>query len=113
MHMTYDPSVDTEEIWRRIGLEKLRRSLAEVKDLVRGFEQGLTSLPSCNQCARREMMKQIEATGNRLSGEVISLSVLASSLEKALKTAEQTQKELCKNAPAPCQCPEGECTCHE
>ena len=105
--------IDAEDIWKRIGLEKLRESLRAVNALSGQFETALRKLPACNQCARSEILKRIKTSGTDLSGEVVSLSVLASSLQNALVTAEKAKKELCKNAPNPCECSGEKCSCHE
>lgn len=105
-------AIDSEDIWRRVGLEELRQALVRAQGLIEQFEQALHTLPPCNTCARVNLLEQISTAGHHLSGEVTSLSVLASTLKQAVATAEQTQAELAANAPDPCQCSTGECTCH-
>lgn len=105
-------AIDTEDIWRRVGLEELRHALVRARGLMERFEQALRTLPPCNTCARASLLEQIDTAGRHLSGEAASLSVLASTLKQAVASAEQTQAALVVNAPDPCHCSSGQCTCH-
>ena len=107
------PQVESEDLWRRVGLEELRRTLAQVSDLIKDFERALRALPSCNQCARVALLEQIRGAGEALGRQTISLAMLAESLEGAVAAAEQTKAAFTANAPEPCRCPSGPCTCHE
>jgi hypothetical protein len=111
--MTASAGVDTEELWRRVGLQELRQALIQIEELMYGFEKTLRALPPCNTCARAKLVERIQSDSHRLSREITSLSVLAESLKDALSTTEQCTADLTTNAPAPCQCTGGECTCHE
>lgn len=106
-------TIDSEDIWRRVGLDQLRQALVSTQNLAESFEQSLRALPPCNACARVSLLEQIRTTGGRLSGEVTSLSVLADTLKQAVAAAEKTQIDLIANAPYPCQCSKGQCTCHD
>jgi hypothetical protein len=111
--MATSHAVDSEDIWRRVGLGELRLALAQVSELSREFERVLQSLPSCNQCARVALLEQIHGAGKALGRQALSLTVLAESLKGAVATAEQTQAELAEHAPYSCRCPATPCTCHE
>ena len=108
-----DGEIDSEDLWRRVGLDELRQALGRVHGLTERFEQALHTLPPCNACARVNLLEQIHTAGRHLSGEVTSLAVLATTLKQAVAAAEQTQAELAANAPDPCRCSFGQCTCHE
>lgn len=105
--------VDTDDLWRRVGLEELRQALERVTALANEFAGALKALPPCNACARVSLLEQIHTSGRHLSGEAGSLSVLAGALKQAVAAAEQTQAELVANAPSPCRCSSGQCTCHD
>lgn len=111
--MAVSQGIDSEDIWRRVGLEELRRALVQVTDQMKGLEQVLRVLPPCNACARGQLLEQIQTAGSHLSRELVGLTVLAGSLKGAVTTAEQAQAELAANAPDPCRCSSGQCTCHE
>ena len=111
--MSASRSIDSEDLWKRIGLDELRKALAEIELLTGQFVHALQALPPCTKCARAKLISQIGDTGTRLGSKTISLSVLANTLERAVGTAEHTQEELLANAPEPCQCATGSCTCHE
>ena len=111
--MEFVQQPDTADLWRRLGLDELRRSLQHVEGLIHSFEQIVRTLPPCNGCARLKLIAQIEATSKQLSGEVAGVSALAETLKAAVAVAEHTQTELSANAPEPCQCSAGQCTCHE
>jgi len=103
---------DIDALWKRVGLQELREALARTEELIRGFEGALKAMPSCDDCAQVALLDQIRKTGGRLSSETVSLSVLAENLKEAVATAELAQAELGANAPDPCRCPTGLCTCH-
>ena len=105
--------LDSEDLWRRVGLDELRKALVRIEELMYGFEKTLRSLPPCNACARAKLVERIQSDSHRLSREMTTLSVLAESLKGALGTAEQCTTDLTANAPAPCRCTGGACTCHE
>ncbi|MBI4597862.1 MAG: hypothetical protein HY737_05620 [Candidatus Omnitrophica bacterium] len=107
------PELNSEDLWRRVGLDELRQALVRVQGLAAAFENALQTLPPCTACARVALLERIDAAGRDLSGEVTGLSVLASTLKQAVAAAEQTQTELAANALAPCRCSSGECTCHD
>lgn len=106
-------SIDSEDLWRRVGLDELRQTLVRTQTLMQQFEQALRTLPPCNACARVSLLEQVHSAGRHLSVEAGSLSVLAGMLKQAVAAAEQTQTELAANAPPPCRCSSGPCTCHE
>jgi hypothetical protein len=110
--MSAPQAADSEEIWRRVGLEALRQALTQVSGLVKDFERILGSLPSCNQCARLALLEHIQTAGTQLSRQAVSLTVLAESLKGAVAAAERTGVELAEHCPDPCRCPAGRCTCH-
>ena len=103
---------ELEELWKRVGLSELRGSVQKAEGLIRDFEEALRALPPCDECARARLLEQIRGTGGRLSGEVVSLSVLAESLKTAMETAEQARQALEGAPPEPCRCPSGGCACH-
>ena len=105
--------LDTKALWRRVGLDELRQALVRIEELMYGFENTLRSLPPCNACARAKLVERIQSDSHQLSREMTTLSVLAESLKGALGTAEQCTTDLTANAPAPCRCTGGACTCHE
>lgn len=105
--------IDSEDLWRRVGLNELRQALVRARDLMERLDQALRTLPPCNTCARISLLEQIHTVGRYLGNEVSSLSVLASTLKQAVAAVEQTQAELIENAPVPCQCSTGQCTCHD
>ena len=111
--MAATPELNSEDLWRRVGLHELRQALVRTQGLMQEFEQALRTLPPCNACARVNLLEHIHAAGRHLSGEVASLSALAGTLKQAVAAAEQIQTELAANAPAPCRCSSGQCTCHE
>lgn len=111
--MTASAGIDTDELWRRVGLDELRKVLVRIEELLYGFEKTLRSLPPCNACARAKLVERIQSDSNRLSREMTGLSVLAETLKGALSTTEQCTAALTANAPAPCRCTGGACTCHE
>src|SRR3989338_3167269 len=98
------PELNSEDLWRRVGLDELRQALVRTQGLIQEFEQALRTLPPCNACARVSLLEQIHTAGRHLSGEAASLSVLAGVLTQAVAAAEQTQTELAANAPSPCRC---------
>ena len=102
-----------QDLWKQVGLEELRKALKDVEILTRHFEKLLRMLPPCSTCARVNLLQQVHAVGSRLGSEIISLTVLASILKQVMAVAEQAQGELVADAPAPCQCSTGPCTCHD
>ncbi len=106
-------SIDSEDIWRRVGLGELRQELVRTQSLMQEFEQALRTLPPCNACARVSLLEQIHAAGRHLSVASGGLSVLAGTLKQAVAAVEQTQTELMANAPASCRCSSGPCSCHD
>jgi hypothetical protein len=105
--------IDSDDLWRRVGLDELRQALARVENLSSGFEKALRTLPPCNTCARVSLLEQIQTAGRHLSSEAASLSVLAGTLKQAVSAAEKMQAELATNIPEPCQCSSGKCICHD
>lgn len=103
---------DAEGLWRGVGLGELREALKEVEALMRHFEASLRALPPCTACARVNLLQQIRATGSRLGGKIVSLSVLAETLKGAVGAAEQAAAQLAANTPEPCHCPGAQCACH-
>ena len=103
---------DVENIWKRVGLEKLRQQLRQVIVSSKKFEQSLRSLPACNECAKVVLLEHIQKTGRRLSGQVVSLTTLAETLKSTLKATEHVEKILIENAPPPCKCGSQKCSCH-
>jgi hypothetical protein len=112
--MSVEPRVlDSDDLWRRVGLGELRNALQRVERLTRTFEQALRALPPCNTCARGSLLEQIHTVGSHLDRELVGVTVLANSLKEAVAAAEPTREALAAGAPAPCQCGRGPCTCHE
>ena len=107
------PSAETELLWKRVGLEELRRALSRIEALTTGFERALRRLPPCSTCARTNLFGQIRTTSGQLSSETASLSALAATLQQAAAAAEQMEAQLMANVPKPCRCEGGTCTCHE
>jgi hypothetical protein len=101
-----------ERIWRRLGLEELRKALQKVEKLSRQFEGLLKVLPPCNDCARSALLEQIRSSGRSLGIEIVSLTSLAESLREAVEAAEKERSQLMEAPPVPCICPAGLCTCH-
>ncbi|MBI4341649.1 MAG: hypothetical protein HY598_05145 [Candidatus Omnitrophica bacterium] len=105
------PAVESEGLWKRVGLEELRQALERVTALAGEFEAALKALPPCDACARALLLERIEAAGRRLGGAAISVSTLADVLRQAQATAEHAQQELVRCAPESCACPPGQCSC--
>ena len=109
---TYE-SPNSEELWKRVGLHELRDTLEQVTILMNRFEQALQALPPCNHCAQAALLEQVHRTGNQLSGQVVSLTVLAETLKQAVAVSERAHEMLSASQLTPCRCPSGPCTCHE
>jgi len=105
-------TVDTEELWRRVGLARLREALARVGRLSQEFERLLAALPPCDACARAALLKRLREAGTEVSSEAIYLSVLAQSLHKAVEETHHADRQLGAVEAEPCRCPGGPCTCH-
>ena len=106
-------SSETEHLWKRVGLEELRRALSRIEALTTSFEHALQKLPPCSKCARAHLLERIRTASGELSSETASLSVPAATLQQAAAAAEQTEADLMANEPKPCRCEGGPCTCHE
>lgn len=100
-----------EDLWSEIGLQELRSALGRINGLAQDFEHALRLLPPCRSCARAALLEPIRTTGSQLSGAVIGLAALAQTLRQTMKTVEETRGQLAADAPAPCRCPSGPCTC--
>ena len=109
--MAPSSGVDSEELWKRVGLEELRQVLERVTALAREFEEALKALPPCDACAQAMLLERIEASGRRLSGTVISVSTLADVLRHAQVAAEKARQQLVTCAPESCSCLPGHCSC--
>ena len=105
--------VDSDELWRRVGLAELRQALVRTEELMVRFEQTLQTLPPCTTCARAKLLEQLERQTGRLAQEMTGLAVLATTLKQTLVTLEQAEAALQQNVPAPCRCRTDVCTCHE
>ncbi len=105
-------SSDVEMLWKRVGLDELRGHLKDVKALAERFEQALSMLPSCDQCAKLALLDHIEKSGRKLSSQVMNLTMLTESLRTAAGASENAEKVLCDHAPHPCQCRSEKCSCH-
>ena len=105
------PGINTEDVWKRVGLEELRQALERVTVLAKAFEEALQALPPCDACARALLLERIESSGRRLGGAAISVSMLADVLRQAQATAEDARQELQRCAPESCACPPGRCAC--
>lgn len=103
---------DIEELWGRVGLEELQQAVGKIHQLMCDFEETLKGLPSCNQCAKAELLERVRVAGTRLSSEAVSLTVLAESLKEAAAIAEKSRQCLTADPPSPCRCPKGNCACH-
>lgn len=104
--------IDSDAIWTRVGLQELRRSLATVEQSIAIFERALQGLPSCNTCARSQLLQRLQAASNHLGRESISVSMLAETLKQAMATAERAQHSLTTPPPSPCRCVAEPCRCH-
>ena len=109
--MSAPREVDSQDVWKRVGLEELREALRRVTTLVEEFEGALKALPPCDACARAALLERIETSGRRLGGAAISVSTLADVLRRAQSTAERARQELARCAPEACACPPGQCSC--
>ena len=105
--------LETEGLWRRLGLGELRAALERISALEGRFEQALRALPPCTSCAKVAMLEDIRGTGRRLSGEAASLSALAETLKEAVAASLRAQEALTAQAPTPCRCASGQCVCHD
>jgi hypothetical protein len=103
---------DSENLWKRIGLEELRKSLTVLQELSQRFQDNLKALPECDECAKVMLIEQIQTSGDRLGAETVTLVALAGTLKKAVQVTETMQAELVKNGPDPCCCPTEKCCCH-
>ncbi len=61
--------IDSEDLWKRIGLDELRQALAEIERLSRQFVQSLRVLPPCTTRVRVTLISQIGDTGTRRDRE--------------------------------------------
>ena len=109
--MTVEP-IDSEELWRRVGLGELRLALGEVHGLSVVFEQAVQQLPACTQCARNSFLEEVHRSGAQLSRQAASLSVLAETLKVAASSALAAAEDLASQPPTPCRCGGNPCTCH-
>jgi hypothetical protein len=112
--MSVEPrAIDSDDLWRRVGLGELRNALKQVERLTQTFEQALRALPPCNTCARGSLLQQIHTASSHLGRELVGVTMLASALKEAVVAAEQTHAELVAHAPNPCRCATGPCACHD
>ncbi len=105
--------LDTNDLWRRVGLDELRKSLLRIEKSRERFEQVLRRLPPCNSCARAILLETIQKQAERLSVEAGSTAVLASSIKDTLSVIETAHKQLAAEDIPACCCHQGECTCHD
>ncbi|PIQ84645.1 MAG: hypothetical protein COV75_01205 [Candidatus Omnitrophica bacterium CG11_big_fil_rev_8_21_14_0_20_63_9] len=110
--MTIEQPLDTQELWRRVGLEQLRNTLGRISRMIVEFEEVLRSLPSCNECARSQLIQQLNQRSTTLSAEFTTLAVLAEGLQQAVAQTEAAHGELLERIPSPCHCASHPCTCH-
>ncbi len=110
--MELSPGLESEALWKRVGLEELREVLLRVMALTQEFEQALKALPPCDSCARAALLDRIETSGRKLASAAVGVSTLAEVLRQAQVTLEAAQKELERCAPETCACPPGACTCN-
>lgn len=110
--MAQSPGLESEALWKRVGLEELRAALLRITRLALEFEEALKALPPCDSCARASLLEKIEASGRELGGAAITVSSLADVLRQAQETAEAACKELGTCAPEACACPPGRCACN-
>lgn len=103
---------DIENLWKRIGLEKLRNSLLKVEELSRSFEETLKDLPKCDPCAKVALLDKIQSTAKELGGEVVGLSALTGTLRESIGVAEEAKARLEQECPENCQCSGEPCKCH-
>jgi hypothetical protein len=111
--MSSGQPLTTEELWRRVGLQELRRALDALERSKQRFEEGLRTLPPCDACARANLLGQLRVAGGRLGREMLGIAMLAEELEKAARAVERAQAEFTTIQTEPCRCPEGPCICHE
>lgn len=108
------PALDSEDLWRRVGLGELRKAIVQAEAQVRQFEQALRCLPPCDACARGQLLEQLQLTSSRVGREVAGVSMLAGALREAVTAVEQLPETLAAKTPEPCRCRQGQsCTCHE
>ncbi len=110
--MNEGKQMDLERLWRRVGLEELRKALGRIRDLERVFEKMLADLPVCDDCARRILFEKLERAGIQLGGEVFNVTTLAASLQKALAVLEKSRTDLAGSLSHTCRCPQEPCACH-
>lgn len=110
--MVQSPGLESEALWKRVGLEELRAALLSVTRLAVELEEALRDLPPCDSCARAALLAKIETSGRKLGGAAITISTLADILRQAQETVEAACKELETCAPEACACPPGRCTCN-
>lgn len=105
--------LDSDELWRRVGLAELRQALVRTEELLVRFEQTLQTLPPCTKCAHSQVLGQLETETAGLSREMTGLAALAHAIRESAVALERTHAQLRRDAPAPCQCRAGTCTCHD
>ena len=103
---------DSENLWKRVGLEKLRDSLMKVEAFSKNFEETLKLLPKCDQCAKVALIEKIQASAGELGGEVVGLSALAGTLKSSIGAAEEAKERLEQECPENCKCSGEPCHCH-
>jgi hypothetical protein len=108
-----EAALESEALWRRVGLAELRKTLEQVTRSLQRLQQGIQGLPPCDACARAQLLQELHAASRQLSKDTVGISVLTEALRAAVTAAEQAQAELAAQTPPPCRCPTGPCTCHE
>jgi len=105
--------LDTNELWRRVGLEELRASIRKVESASREFERILRELPPCNRCARASLLRQIQDSGAHLSSKSGSISALAAVVKESVEQFEIELENFESETISECACSSGPCTCHD
>ena len=111
--MAQETRSEAAQLWQQFGLEELRLALQRVSGLTQRFEQTLKALPSCNTCARGQLLERIRRASHELSSELGSLAVLAEALHGAVDTVGRIETALIDENPTPCRCAGEPCRCHQ
>lgn len=109
-----EAAVESEALWRRVGLAELRKALEQVTHSMQRLQQSMQDLPPCNACARTLLLQELHATSRQVSKDTVGVSMLTEALKAAVTAAEQVvQAASSVQSSPPCRCPTGPCTCHE
>lgn len=104
-------SKETEQLWRRIGLEELRQAVEKTQQAINDFQRAVEALPDCEHCARVALLEKVGHSSAALERSVVGVNVLASVLQEAVAVAGQARQRLALKPPAACRCPGEPCQC--